>query len=303
VAANDIDRPVGSIVYTQLLDRRGGIQADLTVTRLGSERFMLVTGTAYGNHDAGWLRSNLPDDGSVQIRDITSARVCFGIWGPRARDILASLTRDDLSDAGFPYLTAREISVGSIPLLALRVTYVGELGWELYAPSEYGRALWATIWEAGREHGLVAGGYRAIDSLRLEKGYRVWSSDITPDETPFEAGLGFAVALDKGVDFIGREALLNAREAGPHKRLRCLVLDEPLDVCLGNEPVRIDGGVVGRVTSGGQGFAVGKSIAYAYLPPDRAIGSRGEVELFGRWVGFEVAREPLYDPANARIRS
>jgi glycine cleavage system aminomethyltransferase T/glycine/D-amino acid oxidase-like deaminating enzyme len=304
VAGNDIDRPVGSIVYTQLLDRRGGIQADLTVTRLAADRFLLVTGTAYGNHDAAWLRSNLADDDAAEVRDMTSSRVCFGIWGPRARDILAAVTRDDVSDAGFPYLTAREISVGSVPLLALRVTYVGELGWELYAPSEYGRALWATLWEAGREQGLIAGGYRAIDALRLEKGYRVWSSDITPDETPFEAGLGFAVALDKAVPAMARAALVAAKAAGPRVRLRCLVLDDPLAVCLGNEPVRVGGEVVGRVTSGGYGFAVERSIAYAYLPPDRAaIGTRGEIEVFGDWIGFEVAREPLYDPDNGRIRS
>ena len=234
----------------------------------------------------------------------TSARVCFGLWGPRARDILAAATRDDVSDAGFPYLTAREITVGSVPCLALRVTYVGELGWELYAPTEYGRALWTTLWDAGRPHGLVAAGYRAIDALRLEKGYRVWSSDITPDETPFEAGLGFAVALDKEPEFIGRDALVAAKAAGPQKRLRCLVLDDPRSVCLGNEPVRVGGEIVGRVTSGGYGFAVERSIAYAYLPPDRAaIGTRGEVEVFGEWVGFEVAREPLYDPTGARIRA
>jgi 4-methylaminobutanoate oxidase (formaldehyde-forming) len=304
VAGNDIDRAVGSIVYTQLLDRRGGIHADLTVTRLGPTRFLLVTGTAYGNHDAAWLRTNLPDDGSVEVRDVTSARVCYGLWGPRARDILAPLTRDDVSDAGFPYLTAREITVGSVPLLALRVTYVGELGWELYAPTEYGRALWEALWAAGREHGLVAGGYRAIDALRLEKGYRVWSSDITPDETPFEAGLGFAVALDKAIPATAREALLAAKAAGPRRRLRCLVLDDPRSVCLGNEPVRVDGEVVGRVTSGGYGFAVERSIAYAYVPPDMAaIGTRGDVEVFGEWVGFEVVREPLYDPTGARIRA
>ncbi len=304
VAGNDIDRPVGSIVYTQLLDRRGGIQADLTVTRLAAERFLLVTGTAFGNHDAAWLRSNVPDDGSVEVRDVTSSRVCFGLWGPRARDILAPLTRHDLSDAGFPYLTAREITVGHVPVLALRVTYVGELGWELYAPTEYGRALWATLWEAGREHGLVAAGYRAIDALRIEKGYRVWSSDITPDETPYDAGLGFAVALDKATPCHAHEALLAAKAAGPRKRLRALILDDPRSVCLGNEPVRVGGEVVGRVTSGGYGFAVERSIAYAHLPPDRAaIGTSGEVEVFGRWVGFTVAREPIFDPANARIRS
>jgi glycine cleavage system aminomethyltransferase T len=303
VAGNDVDRPVGSIVYTQLLDRRGGIQADLTVTRLAPDRFMLVTGTAYGNHDLGWLRSNLPVDGSVEIRDVTSSRVCFGLWGPQARHILAPLTRDDLSDGAFPFFTAREISVGPVPLLALRITYVGELGWELYAPTEYGRTLWSTLWEAGRSVGMVAGGYRAIDALRLEKGYRVWSSDITPDENPFEAGLGFAVALDKAQPSMAHDALVAAKATGPVKRLRCLVLDDPLDVALGNEPVRVDGRIVGRVTSGGQGFAVEKSIAYAYLPPDAGIGARGEIELFGRWVGFEVTREPLYDPKNERVRA
>jgi 4-methylaminobutanoate oxidase (formaldehyde-forming) len=303
MCANRIDRPVGSIVYTQLLDPRGGIQADLTVTRLTDESFMLVTGTAFGNHDAAWLRAHLPDDGSVALRDITAGRVCFGLWGPRARDILASVTRDDIGDAGFPFLTARQLSVGYVPVLALRVTYVGELGWELYAGADYGRALWSTLWDAGRPHGLVAAGYRAIDALRLEKGYRVWSSDITPDETPYDAGLGFAVALDKGVDFIGREALVAAKAAGPRKRLRCLVLDDPRSVCLGNEPVRIDGAVVGRVTSGGYGYAVEHSIAYAYLPPDATIGTRGEIDVFGEWVGFEVMREPLYDPGNERIRS
>jgi len=304
MCANDIDRMVGSIVYTQLLDRRGGIQADLTVTRLASDAYLLVTGTAVGNHDAAWLRQHQPDDGSVTVRDLTASRVCFGLWGPRARDILGSATRDDVSDAGFPFLTAREITIGSVPVLALRVTYVGELGWELYAPTEYGRALWSTLWEAGQPHGMVAAGYRAIDALRIEKGYRVWSSDITPDETPYEAGLGFAVALDKEPAFIGRDALVAAKAAGPRKRLRCLVLDDPRSVCLGNEPVRVGGAIVGRVTSGGYGFAVERSIAYAYLPPDQAaIGTRGEVEVFGEWIGFEVAREPLYDPAGARIRA
>ena len=304
LCANDVDVPVGRIVYTQLLNRRGGIECDVTVTRVTGDRFLIVTGTAVGQHDLGWLRRHLPDDGSVVINDVTSGRACFALWGPRARDILGSVTRDDVSDGAFPYLTARTISVGFVPVYALRVTYVGELGWELYAHTEFGQALWRTLWEAGQPHGLVAGGYRAIEALRLEKGYRVWSSDITPDETPFEAGLGFAVALDKGSDFIGRDALVAAKAAGPRKRLRCLVLDDPRSVCLGNEPVRLDGEIVGRVTSGGYGFAVERSIAYGYLPPDRAaIGTRGEVEVFGEWIGFEIAREPLYDPEGARIRA
>ncbi|MEP6638604.1 MAG: FAD-dependent oxidoreductase [Chloroflexota bacterium] len=303
MCANDVDSDVGRIVYTQLLNHRGGIECDLTVTRVSADRYLMVTGTAFGQHDLGWLRRHLPDDGSVLLNDITSGRVCFALWGPRARDILAPLTRDDVSDAGFPYLSARAITVGFVPVYALRVTYVGELGWELYANTELGSTLWRTLWEAGHEHGLVAAGYRAIDALRLEKGYRVWSSDITPDENPYEAGLGFAVALDKEVEFMGRGALVIARAAGPRKRLRCLVLDDPRSVALGNEPVRIGGEIVGRVTSGGYGFAVERSIAYAYLPPDAPIGTRGEVEVFGEWIGFEVAREPLYDPKGARIRA
>ncbi len=305
LCANDVERAVGSVVYTQLLNRRGGIECDFTVTRWAEDRFLIVTGTAFGNHDLGWIRQHVPDDGSVQVRDVTAARACLGLWGPLAREILAPLTRDDLSDTAFPYLTAREITIGSVPLLALRVTYVGELGWELYPPTEYGRTLWQTIWAAGRPRGLVAGGYRAIDALRLEKGYRVWSSDITPEETPDMAGLGFAVRLDKPAEFIGQAALRASRAAGPpSRRLRCLVLDDPRSIALGNEPVRVEGQVVGRVTSGGYGYAVERSIAYAYLPaPQAALGTRVEVDVFGTWVGGIVSREPLYDPANERIRA
>jgi glycine cleavage system aminomethyltransferase T/glycine/D-amino acid oxidase-like deaminating enzyme len=302
LCANDIDVAVGRIVYTQMLNSRGGIETDFTVTRLGVDRFLIVTGTAVGNHDIGWIRKHLPADGSAEVRDVTSARACIGIWGPRARDILAGLTKDDVSNEAFPYLTAREIAVGSVPLLALRVTYVGELGWELYPPAEYGAALWETLWAAGDGHGLVAAGYRAIEALRLEKGYRAWSTDITPDETPYEAGLGFAVALDAG-EFVGRDALIAAKAEGPRKRLRCLVLDDPRSVCLGNEPVRVGGEIAGRVTSGGYGFSVERSIAYAYLPPDAGIGTRGEIDVFGEWVGFEVVREPLWDPEGERLRS
>jgi 4-methylaminobutanoate oxidase (formaldehyde-forming) len=303
LCANDVDVPVGRIVYTQMLNRRGGIETDFTVTRLARDRFLIVTGTAVGNHDLGWIRKHLPDDGAVEVHDMTSARACLGLWGPLARQILGAVTKDDLSSQAFPYMTAREISVGPVPLLALRVTYVGELGWELYPPAEYGATLWETLWAVGRPFGMVAAGYRAIDALRLEKGYRVWSSDITPDETPFEAGLGFAVKMDKGVDFIGRDALIAADAAGLSRRLRCLVLDEPRLVCLGNEPVRIDGEVVGRVTSGGYGFAVDRSIAYAYLPSAAGTGTRGEIDVFGDWIGFEVVREPLFDPAGERVRS
>jgi 4-methylaminobutanoate oxidase (formaldehyde-forming) len=295
---NRVARDVGAITYTQMLNRLGGIECDFTVTRLADDRFRIVTGTAFGQHDLAWIRAHAPQDGSVTVEDVTSKYACLGIWGPLARDVLAPLTTDDLS---FPYMRAREIAVGPVSCLALRVTYVGELGWELYCATEFGLRLWDVLWEAGRGHGLVAGGYKAIDSLRLEKGYRVWGSDITPDETPYEAGLGFAVKLDKG-DFLGRDALLERSK--PTRRLVCLVLDDARSVALGSEPVRVDGEVVGRVTSGGYGYTVGRSIAYAYVPAvEAATGRQVEVEIFGEWVGGEVTDEPLFDPAGERIRA
>ncbi|MGV9771083.1 GcvT family protein [Streptosporangium sp. NPDC003464] len=318
--AGQLDRPPGSIVYTQLLNERGGIEADLTVTRLAEDRFRLVTGTAFGVHDAAWLRGH-----GLDVRDVTSAHACYCLWGPRALDILGTVCDDDLT---FGYMQAREISVGNVPVLAQRVTFVGEFGWELYCPSEYGLTLWDTLMEAGTPYGMRPAGYRAIDSMRLEKGYRVWGLDITPETTPVEAGLGFAVAMDK--DFLGRSALEAAarrdrpgRRGGadgpapdapagapdgrrgteaPGPRLRCLVLDDPRQVCLGGEPVRVDGAPASRVTSGGYGHRVERSIAYTYLPAGTAPGDRVEVGVTGLWTGATVTAEPLYDPASERIR-
>ena len=299
---NRVARDVGAVTYTQMLNERGGIECDFTVTRLSEDRFQIVTGTAFGRHDLGWIGRHLPDDGSVRAEDVTSRLACLGLWGPAAREILQPVTDADLGNEAFPYMRAREIAVGSVPCLALRVTYVGELGWELYCPMEFGLRLWDTLWEAGRDQGLVAGGYKAIDSLRLEKGYRVWGADITPDETPYEAGLDFAVKLDKG-EFIGREALLEANDRPLERRLACLVLQEPRSVALGSEPVRVDGDVVGRVTSGGYGYTVERSIAYAYLPAAAVeTGRTVEVEIFGEWVAGEVAEEPLWDAKGERIR-
>ncbi len=303
LCANDLDKPVGTVVYTQMLNARGGIECDFTVTCLAEDRFMIVTGTAFGTHDITWLRLNAPTDGSVYINDITSSRTCFGLWGPRARDILQKVTQDNVSNAAFPYMTAKQITVGNIPALALRVTYVGELGWEFYAPTEYGQQLWNTLWEAGREFGLAAAGYKAIDSLRLEKGYRYWSADITPDYTPFEAGLGFAVALDKPVDFIGKQALIEAKAKGLTQKLCCLTLADPDTVAFGSEPIRSDDNVVGWVTSGGYGYSVGKSIAYGYLPIELAKpGTTLTVECFGVEIEAVVEKEPLYDPGGKRVK-
>ncbi len=326
---NRVARAVGAITYTQMLNRRGGIECDFTVTRVAEELFSIVTGTAFGNHDLRWIRRHAPHDGSVRCEDVTSRWSCFALWGPRARAILAPL-RDDPLDFG--YMRMRTLAVGDVPVRALRVTFVGELGWELYCPSEYGAGLWRALWRGGREHGLIAGGYRAIDSMRLEKGYRVWAADITPGQTPYEAGLGFCVK--DGEEFLGADAL-RARGAGadaatpmnseggaraaqgevaggegdgaaradPPQRLRCVVLEDPRSVALGNEPVRIDGELLGRVTSGGYGYTVERSIAYAYLSADVPLGTAVEVDIFGRWVAGELAAEPLFDPRGERIRS
>jgi glycine cleavage system aminomethyltransferase T/glycine/D-amino acid oxidase-like deaminating enzyme len=297
---NRVARGVGQITYTQMLNARGGIECDFTVTRLAEDRFRIVTGTAFGQHDLAWLTQHAPEDGSVHVSDVTSHYACYGLWGPKAREILQPLTTSDLANETFPYMTARELAVRSVPCLALRVTYVGELGWELYCPAEFGLALWDVLWEAGRAHGLVAGGYRAIDSLRLEKGYRVWGADITQEDTPSEAGLGFAVKLDKP-EFLGKEAL--AAAAPPERLLRCLVLADPRAVALGSEPVRVDGQLAGRVTSGGYGYTVERSIAYGYLPAEYEVGTEVEVEIFGEWVGGAIAEEPLLDRRGERIRA
>jgi 4-methylaminobutanoate oxidase (formaldehyde-forming) len=300
---NRVARGVGEVTYTQMCNARGGVECDFTVTRVEEELFSIVTGTAFGTHDLAWIRRHAPGDGSVRVADVTARWACFALWGPRARDVLAPLTPDDVSAGGFPYMTMRDVTVGDVPVRALRVTFVGELGWELYCPAEYGAALWTTLWEAGRAHGLVAAGYRAIDTLRLEKGYRVWAADVTPDETPWEAGLGFCVKLDKEGGFLGRDALARARDERPAQRLRCLLLDDPRSVALGNEPVRVAGDVVGRVTTGGYGHTVQRSIAYAYLPPELEEGAEVDVDIFGTWVPGRVAAEPLFDPRGERIRA
>jgi glycine cleavage system aminomethyltransferase T/glycine/D-amino acid oxidase-like deaminating enzyme len=285
VCANRIDRPVGTIVYTQLLNRRGGIEADLSVTRRDEDRFFLVTGTAFGTHDRGWLQKHAPRDGSVYVNDVTSAYACLCLWGPNVRDVV---------DLDIPYMQSHELSLGSVPVIASRVTYVGELGWELYCATEYGLALWDRL----HVEGVTPAGYRAIEALRLEKGYRAWGSDLNSETTPYEAGLGFAVKRDKG-EFIGRDAL----DDNPPTRLVCLVLDDPRAIALGSEAVRAGEDLVGRVTSGGYGYAVGASIAFAYVPTSHAApGTRVEVDIFGDWVPAEVRAEPLYDPSGVRIR-
>ena len=299
LCTNSIDKATGSITYTQMLNSRGGIECDFTITRLASDRFLIVTGTAFGRHDMSWISSHAPTDGSVTIRDVTSSLACFGLWGPNARSIVESVSADDLS---FGFMQARQITIGEVPCWALRVTYVGESGWELYPAAEFGLRLWDTLVHAGAPFGLVPGGYRAIDSLRLEKGYRAWGSDITNDTDPYSSGLGFAVRLDH--EFIGRDALPDPSTGG-EQRLCCLVLADSQSVAMGNEPVSLPTGeIVGRVTSGGQGYSLGVSIAYAWLPRELAEpGTAVSVEVFGVAVAAEVRADPLFDPTGARVRA
>lgn len=300
IAAGSLDRPVGSCVYTQLCNEKGGIEADLTIMRVAPERFYLVTGSAFGVRDAGWVRRNLPRDGRVAIREVTSAYAVVNLVGPRARDVLQAVTLDDLSNAGFPYLTVRDIEIGHARVRAARVGYVGELGWELHIPSDQALHVYETLRAAGAPHGIADAGYRAIETLRLEKGYVYWSSDVTPDTNPYEAGLGFAVALDKG-DFIGKKALADIKAKGPARRLTTFTIDgfAPL---IGGEALVAGGKVIGTLSSGGYGYAVAKTIAFGYVPADVAASARFEIVAYGKSYPAVRAPRSVYDPKGLRLK-
>jgi glycine cleavage system aminomethyltransferase T/glycine/D-amino acid oxidase-like deaminating enzyme len=294
VADNLIDRPVGSVVYTQLLDQRGGMAADVTITRLGPDRFRLITGAGYVNSDLGWLRlQRRAEDGPVEIRETSDELAVIGMWGPCAREILERRTDDDVSDEGFPFMRAQWIAVGGIDVFAQRVTYVGELGWEFYVEPALAVQLWDRLMAAGRHFGIRPGGYRALDSLRLEKGYRYYGTDLTLLDNPLEAGLSFCVRFDKG-PFNGREALLAARAAGIHRRLRTLLVGDAAYLPIyGGEAVYADGAVVGRLRSCGYGFTAGRNLAYSYLPVELGPGARVEVDVFGQRVPAEVSADAV----------
>ena len=302
LAANQIDRPVGKAIYTALLNQKGGIKADLTITRLAEDRFLLLTGGGTGPLEMAWLRAAMPNDGSVDIVDLSAKYCGLGLWGPKARQVLHGVCLDNISNETFPYFAAKAITIDTVPALALRISYVGELGWEIYTPPEYGLRLWDVLWEAGRPHGLIAGGGGAFDSLRLEKGYRLWGNDIHTDYNPYEAGLGWAVNLGKG-DFLGRDALLNVRQAGLSRKLCCLTFDARDGIALGKEPIFDGERVLGYVTSANTGYSVGKQIAYGYLPVEYAAeGTQVEVAYFGERYPATVTKDPLFDPAGKRLR-
>ncbi len=298
LSCTDLDRPVGRVVYALLLNEHGGIESDLTVTRLGPDRFLILAGSGSGPRDLAWIRRQTRDwdESEVVIRDVTSGWCGLGLWGPRAEAIVTPLIDDSLSRRDFPPFAARELVVAGIPCLALRLSYVGEDGWELHAPAEYGAALWDAVWVAGRAHDLVAAGSGAMDSLRLERGFRALGTDLRGEYTPYEAGLGFAVSPGR-TDYIGADAL--ARTTAP-RRLCCLVLDRPEVVLVGKEPILSEETVVGYVTSANFGYTVGKSLAYGYLPSELArAGTRVAVEYFGKRTGATVTTEPLYVPGRA----
>jgi glycine cleavage system aminomethyltransferase T len=294
MTTNNLARKPGAVVYTLLLGEDGGVRSDLTVARLGENRFQVG---ANGNLDLDWLTRHLPGNGSVQVRDITAGTCCIGLWGPLARDLIEPIST---LDTQLGYFKASKAFVGHVPVTALRLSYVGELGWELYTTADLGRELWDTLWEAGQEHGVIAAGRSAFNSLRLEKGYRSWGTDMTTEHDPYEAGVGFAVRMDKGY-FIGREALAERTQT---RKLVCLTIADPHATVLGSEPVHVDGAPVGYVTSAAYGYTTGVNIAYAWLPAELAEPGRAvEVEYFGEHVPAVVAEEPLFDPKMTRLRS
>ncbi len=305
ISANDVAKPPGSLTYTQMLNRRGGIECDLTVARLAEDAFYIVTGTGFATHDFAWIRRNIPARMDARLHDVTSAYAVLALMGPRARDVLEAVTRDGLA---FPFGQWREIHIAGVAVRALRVTYVGELGWELHLPVEGALAVYERLVEAGRPHGLANAGYRAIESLRLEKGYRAWGSDIGPDHTPLEAGLGWAVKLGKQIPFLGRDAIATQKSALLKKRLTGFTV-APEVVLLGRETVYRDGQRVGWLTSGGYGYTIGRSIGYGYVRRAEGVSDAFldtgsyELEVATERVPAMLHMGPLYDPKGGRIKA
>jgi len=309
ICANRVDKPVGALTYTQMLDDRGGIQCDLTVCRTGDNEFYIVTGTGFVTHDRDWITQAIKRWPEVRLDEVTNDRSVLSLMGPRARDILSATTDDDVSHAGFPFATGRTIRVAGREVLALRVTYIGELGWELHLARADAMAVYDVLNNAGRRHGLVDAGYRAIESLRLEKGYRAWGSDIGPDHTPIEAGLGWAVKrTSAGVDFRGSEAIERQRREGVRKMLAGFTVDAS-HVLLGRETIYRDGVRVGWLTSGGYGYTIRRSIGYGYVrraegvTADFVTSGKYELEVATQRVPAEVSLAPFYDPEMSKVKS
>ena len=299
LTTGNMDKSIGSVTYTLMLDSHAGIKSDLTVARLGRDHFRIGCN---GQLDIDWIRRHLPSSGTAQIYDITGGTCCIGLWGPHARDVIQRVSEDDFSETGHRYFRAKQAYIKEVKVLAMRLSYVGELGWEIYTTSDYGLSLWDYLWEAGQDCGVIAGGRGAFDSLRVEKGYRFYGRDMWTEHDPYEAGLGFTINLEKG-DFVGRDALLRRREDGPRQLLKILTLDDPTRVVMGNEPVYGGDEPVGYVTSAAYGYSVGRGVVYAWLQPMCAeLGTSLQIEYFGERLNATVAPDPLFDPAMERIR-
>jgi 4-methylaminobutanoate oxidase (formaldehyde-forming) len=301
IAANDLGGLPGKAVYTQLCNEKGGIEADVTIIHLSDELLYLITGAGFGIRDSAWVRRHLPKNGSVVISDVTTRFATINLCGPRSRDVLKSVSGDDVANEAFPFLAARPIALGFATVVAVRIGYVGELGYELYVPQEFAAHVYEVLWQAGETYGIANAGYRAIDSCRMEKGYLYWSGDITPDYNPYEAGLGFAVALGKG-DFIGRDALKTISERGITRQL-CSLTVEGFAPFHGGEAVFLDARLVGFTASANYGHTLGQSIAFAYLPAEIASAKAFEIEAFGARYHAERGPRCLYDPKMARLKA
>lgn len=307
ISAADIDVVPGRVVYTQWLNERGGIEADLTITRLSETEFLLVTAAASHTHDLHHLRSHVQADARCMVADVTSGYAVLGLMGPNARALLASVTPDDVSNTGFPVRSSREIDIGFARVRALRITYVGELGWELYVPTEFAPHVFDLLLQVGGAHGLVLAGYHAMNSLRIEKAYRHWGHDIDSETTPIEAGLGFAVAWDKRDGFIGREALSRQRADGVKRRLVQFRLEDPNAVLFHDEPIWRDGERVGRITSAMYGHTLGRAVGLGYVAAEDVVtpefirSGRYEIQFGERRFAASASLAPMYDPRNARI--
>ncbi len=309
VSANRIGKPPGRLTYTQLLNGRGGIECDLTVARLEEERFYIVTGTGFRTHDAGWIRDHIPADLDVALEDVTEDFGTLSLMGPKARDVLAAVTETDVSNAAFRFGQVRILTIARTEVRALRVTYCGELGWELHVPLPATGEVFDCLMRAGADHGIRPVGYRCLETLRLEKGYRAWGSDITPNDSPFEAGLGWAVKLSSNLDFMGRAAAEAAAKAPLRKLLVGFTVADPDVVLLGRETILRDGAFAGYLTSGGYGYSLGKGIGYGYLrnqagvTPDYAMAGRYELVVATQKVPAEIHLGPLYDPDALRVKA
>ena len=309
ICANKVSKPVGRLTYTQLLNSRGGIECDLTVARLADDLFYIVTGTGFRVHDSAWIGDHIPEGLDARLTDVTEAFGTLSLMGPKARDILQAVTDDDCSGSAFPFGHVRQITIAGHRVRALRVTYVGELGWELHVPISATGDVFDALMEAGNPYGVRPVGYRALESLRLEKGYRAWSSDITPNDTPFDAGLGWAVKLKSDTPFIGRDMAEKAANSVPRKQLAGFTVDDPDVVLLGRETILRNGEFAGYLTSGGFGYTIGKPIGYGYVRNDGGVtadylqGGTYELVVAQERVPATLHMEPLVDPAGARIKA